>query len=105
MKPFDVFIAFVGWGSGGKRRPVLMLSQENGRVHAFQITTKYETKSEAIRNKYFKINDLRVAGLNRQSYVDTNNAIKLLPDVVAEAQQIGKLSDNDIDRLTEFLVK
>jgi len=29
-------------------------------------------KNEEIRNKYFKIKDWQQAGLNEQSYVDTN---------------------------------
>jgi len=32
MNVFDVFVAYVSWGSGGKKRPVLVLEQSANGV-------------------------------------------------------------------------
>ena len=53
MNIFDIFIAYVSWGSGGKKRPVLILAQMAGGITVFNITTQYDDKSDAIRSKYF----------------------------------------------------
>ena len=72
MNIFDIYIAYVTWGSGGnkiaggKKRPVLILEQTAGGVTVFNITTRYEGKSEIIRSKYFKINDWQQAGLHEE---------------------------------------
>ena len=38
-------------------RPVLIIEHQEPLVSVFNITTQYESKSETIRAKYFKIND------------------------------------------------
>ena len=78
MQMYDIYIAFVSWGSEGKRRPILILDETAGNVKAFNITTQYDGKSDAIRAKYFTITEWKEAGLDRPSYIDTNNAV-LIP--------------------------
>ena len=103
MNIFDIFIAYVSWGESGKLRPVLVLEKCGNIVNIFFITTQYENKSETIRAKYFKINDWQQAGLDKQSYVDTND-VRILPFEALEGKsEIGKLTDNDVQRLIEFL--
>ena len=46
MRPYGIYIAFISWGDGGKRRPVLVLSELDGFVSAFRITSQFERKSE-----------------------------------------------------------
>jgi len=70
MKSFDIFIAYASWEGGGKYRPVLVIEQQDTIVFAFTITTQYESKSEAVRAKCFRINDWQQAGLDRPSYVE-----------------------------------
>ena len=101
MKIFDVYIAYVTWGDSGKRRPVLILEESVGSVTVFNITTQYENKSNDIRDKYFKINDWKQAGLERQSYIDTNQTVTL--PLTAVDNLIGKLSTSDEQRLIEFI--
>ena len=101
MKIFDIYIAYVSWGDGGKRRPVLILEENPGSVTAFNITTHYEDKSETIRAKYFTINDWKKAGLDRQSYIDTNGTVTLPPTAIVNP--IGKLTPADEIRLIEFM--
>jgi hypothetical protein len=103
MTIFDIYMAFVSWGSGGKRRPVLILEESAGSVAVFSITTQYENKSEAIRAKYFVINDWLQAGLDSQSYVDTNNTLTLPLTAIDSNNPIGKLSVADEMRLIEFI--
>ena len=105
MNIFDIYITYVSWGNSGKKRPVLILEQQKTFVSVFNITTQYENKSEAIRAKYFKINDWQQAGLVKQSYVDTN-AVRELPTAIFDGKtEIGMLTENDIYRLIEFLSK
>ena len=103
MDIFDIYIAYVSWGSGGKKRPVLILGQLDDKITVFNITTKYEDKSEAVRIKYFKINDWKQAGLSQQSYIDTNNTIVLPVSAVDVQHPVGMLTDNDAERLLEFV--
>ena len=103
MNIFDVYIAFVSWGSGGKRRPVLILEESADSVIVFNITTQYESKSEEIRAKFFIINDWQQTGLDRQSYVDTNNTVTMPLTAVDSKNPIGRLSAKDERRLIEFI--
>jgi hypothetical protein len=86
-------------------RPVLILEQQETVVFIFNITTQYENKSETIRNKYFKINDWKQAGLDKQSYVDTNIVRDLPPAALEGKSKIGKLTESDVKKLIEFLSK
>ncbi|MCL2420750.1 MAG: hypothetical protein FWD03_02730 [Defluviitaleaceae bacterium] len=103
MNIFDIYIAFVSWGSGGKRRPVLVLDKNAGGAVVFNITTHYFDKNEKIRAKYFIINDWQQAGLDRQSYIDTNNTITVPLTAVDSKKRIGRLSLLDEKRLIEFV--
>ena len=103
MKIFDIYIAYVSWGAGGKRRPVLVLEESTDSVMVFSITAHYENKSEAIRAKYFIINDWKQAGLDRQSYVDTNRTITLPATAVDSKNPVGRLTATDELRLIEFI--
>jgi hypothetical protein len=91
----------MSWGGGGKRRPVLILEENPDRVAAFKITTRFEDKGETIRAKYFLINDWKQAGLDRQSYIDTNGTITL--PLTAIDNPIGRLTPADEMRLIEFM--
>jgi len=67
MQPFEIFIAYISWGSGGKARPVLVLQSRGNGIFVYPITTQYENKSGFIRARYFKIDNWAEAGLGRQS--------------------------------------
>ena len=104
IKPFDIFIAYISWDSGGKDRPVLAFVVDESSVDIYQITTQYENKSKEIQTLYFKINDWMLAGLDKQSYVDTGTLITLSLDTFKGKTPIGRLTENDKQRLLEFLV-
>ena len=103
MNIYDIYIAYVSWGTDGKSRPVLILEQSVGGVTVFNITTQYTGKSEAVRSKFFKINDWQQAGLNQESYIDTNGTVTLPHSSVARS--VGSLTASDVQRLIEFLTK
>jgi mRNA-degrading endonuclease toxin of MazEF toxin-antitoxin module len=103
MKPFDIFIAFVSWSTGGKNRPLLVLAADAVAVDAYKITTQYASKSEAIRRNYFEIKDWAQSGLNQTSYVDTGTIITLPTAALKGKTPIGRLAASDKIRLLEFL--
>lgn len=92
MKPLDIFIIYMSWDGGGKDRPVLAFIVGDDAVDVYQITTKYEGKSERIRAQYFKINDWSQAGLDKPSYVDTGTLITLSTAAFKSKKPIGKLT-------------
>ena len=55
-------------------------------------------------NEYFKINEWQQAGLDKQSYVDTNVVRDLPPSALAGKTAIGKLTESDVQKLLEFLL-
>lgn len=101
MNPFEICIAYISWDTGGKRRPVLLIEKCCGRVEVFRITSQYETKSELVQANYFKIDDWRQAGLSKQSYIDTGSSIDIPISLIAST--IGKLTENDKQRLLRFI--
>ena len=72
-------------------------------VDVYQITTKYESKSDAVRAQCFKITDWAQAGLDAQSYVDTGTLISQSKAVFNNKTPIGELTENDKLRFLEFL--
>ncbi|MCL2353060.1 MAG: hypothetical protein FWC69_00350 [Defluviitaleaceae bacterium] len=103
MKPFELFIVHLTWADGGKKRPALVYVVDNMEVGVYQITTQFESKSEPIRSKYFKIEDWDKAGLDRLSYVDSGTLINLPKLFIKNKMPIGKLSEEDKKRFIEFL--
>ena len=103
MDIFDIYIAYATWGNGGKKRPVLILEQDSKSVTAFSITTQYQNKSEVIRSKFFEISEWQQAGLDKQSYIDTNNTVTLPISSVDVSNPVGTLTETDVIKLIEFL--
>jgi hypothetical protein len=109
MSVFDIFIAYISWGGvvnelgSDRKRLVLILEQTVGGVTVFNITTRYDGKSEIIRSKYFKINDWQQAGLNQPSYVDTNKTVTLPFSSVNVNHPVGTLTESDVQKFIEFI--
>jgi hypothetical protein len=105
MKPFDIFIFSLSCGDRDKNRTVLIYALNDKIVKIYPITTQYENKSEAIKAKYFKINDWLQAGLNKQSYIDTGTRLKQPLSMFNNADPIGELTESDKQRLIKFIKK
>lgn len=103
MKPFELFIVYISWGSGGKNRPVLAFISDEEKILVYPITSQYEGKSEIVKEKYFRIDNWSKAGLDKQSYIDTGRLISFPISVVSGKKPIGELTTKDKQRLLEFL--
>ena len=109
MNIFDICIAYVSWGGvvnevgSDRKRLVLTLEQTAGGVMVFNITTRFEGKSEIIRGKYYKINDWQQAGLSQPSYIDTNKTITLPLSSLDVNHPVGTLTESDAQKFIEFL--
>lgn len=103
MKTNDVVTQYVYFTqqSGGKTRPVLVVAANDDQFLAYKITTKFQSKSKLVQNRYFKIMDWQAAGLDKLSYVDLYSGTMWLP--IAKMQhKLGHLSPSDILRLQQF---
>jgi hypothetical protein len=105
MKPFELFIAYISWGSGGKRRPMLVYKKNDSHVVAFPITTRFANKSKAIQDRYYVINDWVQSGLEKQSYIDTGTPYVFSESALRNAEPIGRLTEGDKIRLIAFFLK
>ncbi|MCL2056740.1 MAG: hypothetical protein FWH02_05930 [Oscillospiraceae bacterium] len=103
MRPYSIYIAFISWGGGGKRRPVLVLSEADGFVSVFRITSQFAGKSPGIQAHYLEIIDRQQAGLDKQSYIDTGKIVELPIKSIITSNPIGHLSAEDERRLAHFL--
>ena len=103
MKPFELYIAYISWGNCGKYRPVLVFSLKDETAFVFSITSQFESKSEVIRARYFKINNWAHAGLDKQSYVDTGSYFFVPVSALKDKAPLGELSVEDKQRLLEFI--
>ena len=99
----EIYIAYISWGNDGKRRPILFMEEDNGYITAFRITSQYAGKSDDVKRKYVEIADWQQSGLNRLSYIDTGEKLRVSPVLISPKEPIGKLSENDKQRLLEFL--
>lgn len=65
-----VYVRFVQI-SGGKRRPIFILQENEDKFFFFDITTKFKNKSEKIKKHYFEIKEYETTGLKKHSWIDT----------------------------------
>ncbi|PWX58334.1 toxin-antitoxin system, toxin component, MazF family protein [Clostridium perfringens] len=100
----DIATIYVAYSDkiGGKRRPVLLVDEDDTNLVFYRITSKYANKSENIKQFYFPIEDWKEAGLNMKSWIDTKEYKTTQKDKVVY-KKIGKLSLKDKDRLSDFL--
>lgn len=90
--------------SGGKRRPIFVIRENESKIFFFDITTKFDKKSTKIQKWYFEILYYTGTGLRKHSWIDTIKMYSLDKNTT-EIKYIGKLSDNDTLRLKLFISK
>jgi len=102
----DVLITFIQFvnGTDGKKRPVLVVVEDEQAVGVYAITTKYSDKSKFIKKQYYPIKDWRQAGLKVKSYVDIGSKYTFKKRELSY-YKIGHLSIRDIRDLEEFIVQ
>lgn len=103
MKTNDVVSVYVGYveGRGGKTRPVLVRKVFTNSVEVFKITSKYANKSPYIQQQYYPIEDWKVVGLNRKSWVDLGKILSI-PTAGITFKSIGKLTKLDQIKIDLF---
>jgi len=101
----DIVIAEVPYDDGKslKTRPALLVTINGKQAAIYKITSKYETKSAAIRRFYYPIKFWHEAGLDKTSYVDLHRAYVLAIDYMIQNPPIGKLTKSDQSDLFEFI--
>lgn len=106
LSEHSVAFAYVEYadGSGGKRRPVLIISVDGEEVLFYKITSQYFNKSEFIREKYYEIKDWLAAGLTKPSWVDTITPIVYKQDKY-RFTVVGRFTNRDIVGLKQFISK
>lgn len=106
MKRNEIVTVYVAFKDGGKRRPILVVSDKKDRVEFFGITSQYENKSEKIKSVYFPITEWKEAGLQKQSWIDVGT-LKAIPKSKENItfKKVGMLSVNDMKRLNRFIEK
>ena len=105
MQPFDIFIANVPYDdkNGNKVRPALVIQVKNNLVRVFKVTSRDKEKSQNIKKLYYRIDEWKKAGLNKQSYVDTHKTYELSGKAIFSREPIGKLTDHDAIGLYSFI--
>ena len=98
-----VYVRFVQI-SGGKRRPIFILQENEDKFFFFDITTKFKNKSEKIKKYYFEIKEYETTGLKKHSWIDTYRRYSVSKKDT-NVKCIGRLSDQDTHRLVKFLRK
>lgn len=102
MKINEIYTAYVSWNKGCKRRPVLVLKDDDVSVTVFKITSKYETNSPSIQRYFYPIKEWQESGLVKQSYIDTITRLNLMRKDV-RFNYAGRLSVRDRNGLAEFI--
>lgn len=104
LSEHEVAFAYVEYAdnSGGKRRPVIIMSVDGEEVTFYKITSQYFKKSEFIRQKYYQIKDWMEAGLDRPSWVDTITPITYAQNKYS-FRVVGRFTPRDIVGLKMFI--
>lgn len=102
--PDELYWAYVQFvdQSGGKTRPVLLLRSTEQYYVVFRLTSKFQNKSRFMQSKYVEVKDWQISGLKKPSWVDTYRTY-LLPIKSTKLTFIGKLTPNDLYRLSQFV--
>lgn len=102
MRTNEIYTAEISWPGGSKRRPVLIIEEDDKSVSVFRITSKYKNKTNYIKHFYYPIVDWESSGLRKQSYIDTKT-VQYLDKTDISFYRVGVLSANDRQGLKEFL--
>ena len=106
IKPKELLLLYVSFtnADNGKRRPILVIKNANQELWFFSITSKYFQKSTRIKIQYYPLQDWKLAGLAKPSYIDIKSLRKTPWSNLPEAQYIGQITERDIKGLSEFIL-
>lgn len=97
----SLFVSYVD-GTGGKSRPVLVVSYKNNDVQTYRLTTKFSEKSDFIKEQYYELKYWERAGLKQKSWVDLGDLYEFQLDKI-RYKKIGEISIKDFVQLRKQL--
>ncbi|WP_125583515.1 toxin-antitoxin system, toxin component, MazF family protein [Levilactobacillus cerevisiae] len=100
----SIYVSYVD-GSGGKRRPVLIVARDSDCIKFFRLTSKYQSKSRKIQQQYFPLQDWAMIGLKMATYVDIGKLLEINFQKLEKVTYIGQLSLRDKLNLQHFIDK
>jgi len=100
---FNLYIINISWEDDGKVRPAIVYEVDADDIYVFKITTKYDSKSNRIKEKLFMITEWEQSGLHKPSYIDTNKLIVLSKEVLRNKNPIGELTEIDLFNFKRFM--
>lgn len=103
MRINDIYTAYVSWGSGGKKRPILILKEDQNHIYFYRITTKYKNKSQAMKDIRYPIVDWQCVGLNEESYIVIDRPYQI-ERIFTNLNYVGHLTAKDIKGLKIFIL-
>jgi len=107
IEPNDIVGIHVAYadGTGGKRRPVLIVDTRKESLRFLRLTSQYENKSSKIRKQYYPIKHWKEAGLKKPSWIDVGSVLTVNRTHLDSITKIGALDTDDIDGLAQFIKK
>ena len=106
---FSVYKYYVNFqdGSGDKRRPIAIIKIDDDNFEStalgiYSHKAKFEKKKHFYSEFLYEIQDLKVTGLDKRSYIDVSVLEKFsFLELLIGAEYIGKLSKKDIKGLKD----
>jgi hypothetical protein len=101
-----LFVSYKGRDGEGKRRPIIAITdQDSQTARIYSVTSKYENKSEYIKRRYYEIQDLDLAGLDRKSWIDVGSLAVIDLEILSNAVQYGTLATIDIIGMNDLITQ
>jgi hypothetical protein len=107
MDNFNVYFGYIGFDDipCGKDRPIVIINNYGNTYTVFEILGIYSHKNkfnnEFYKKQFYKIKDLKIAGLIKRSYIKISRIYNFTKKEIAISKYLGKLSDRDIEGLLQ----
>ncbi|MCV3763506.1 hypothetical protein OF389_11340 [Companilactobacillus farciminis] len=104
MKIFTIYIANVPFDDSdqSKFQPALLIDIGENTAVVYKITSKYQNKSDTVKDFYYPIMNWKDTHLRKPNYVDVHKTYRLPQSIVFKHQLIGMLSEYDVIALFDF---
>ena len=102
MKTNDIYLMYVSWGPGGKKRPILVIDFDKTTVTFYAITSSYQYKSKSVQSSRYPIKRWADSGLKKKSYIRVDHLYQSLLEG-ATVKYVGHLPLTDQQAFLEFL--
>lgn len=102
---YNIYIANIPFDDSNrsKFRPALLIDVGESTAVVYKITSKYQNKSDKVKDFYYPIMNWKDAHLRKPSYIDVHKTYRLPQSIVFKHQPIGMLSEYDVIALFDFV--